>query len=140
MTDPTPIRQHRRYSKARKAEVVGVAAVEGVTEAERQTGVPKETIQGWINRPEFAQMRTEKHEEVVATVWAAFQLGVNRIVELIPQTDDLSKVSVATGIIYDKLALMSGQATSRSESLTGDVDSRAKAKDVLQRATREMAG
>ncbi len=114
--------------------------VEGVSEAERQTGIAKNTIQYWITRPEFAQLRTEKHEEVLATVWGAFQLGIGRIVELIPQTDDLSKVAVATGIIYDKLALMSGQATSRTESLTGDVDDRAKAKEVLQRATRELAG
>jgi hypothetical protein len=54
--------------------------------------------------------------EVAADVWAAFQVGVKRIVELIPKTDDLSKVAIATGIIYDKAALITGQATTRTES------------------------
>lgn len=63
----------------------------------------------------MAQLRTEKREDVAQDVWTAFQVGVRRVLELIPQTDDLQKVATATGIIYDKYALIAGQATSRSE-------------------------
>lgn len=64
----------------------------------------------------MAQLRAEKKEEVVGDVWAAFQMGVQRIAELLPVTTDLAKVAVATGVVYDKLALMTGEATARSES------------------------
>jgi hypothetical protein len=35
-----------------------------------------------------------------------------------PQTEDMSKVAVATGILFDKFALMSGEATARTETKT----------------------
>ena len=62
-------------------------------------------------------MRTEKREEVIADLYAVFQQGVRRIADLLPVTDDMSKVAIATGIIYDKFALMSGQVTARTELL-----------------------
>ncbi len=62
-------------------------------------------------------MRAEKKEDVAADVWAAFQKGVQRVSELLDTTEDLSKVAIATGILYDKFALMSGDATSRTETL-----------------------
>ncbi len=42
-------------------------------------------------------------------------LELRAVLELIPQTDDLQKVATATGIIYDKFALLSGEATERLE-------------------------
>jgi hypothetical protein len=114
MTEPTPIRK-RQYTKRQRGAVVGMAEVMGVRPAARKAHVPESTIRRWRENPDVAQMRAEKHDEVVADVWSAFQMGVKRIIELIPESDDLSKVAVATGIIYDKLALMSGAATTRSE-------------------------
>lgn len=132
----------RTYTRRQKLTVVGEAEVIGVRPAARKAGVPPSTVEHWRNTPAMAQLRTQKREEVAADVWTAFQLGVRRIVELIPETEDLNKVAVATGIIYDKYALISGQATSRTESLTGELSEseRTKAKEVLQRATREIAG
>lgn len=99
-----------------KAEVVGRAEVIGTRPAARESGVPVSTVQRWRNSPEMAQLRTEKREDVAADMWAAFQKGVRRMTELMDTTEDLTKVAIASGVIYDKLALMSGAATSRTET------------------------
>jgi transposase-like protein len=106
----------RRYTARQKAEAVGIAVVEGVTEAERQTGIPKTTIQYWSDQPKFAQLRTKSADVVAEEMWAAIQAGMARMIELLPQTDDISKVGVALGILYDKRALLTGGATGRWES------------------------
>jgi hypothetical protein len=64
----------------------------------------------------MAQLRAEKHDDVAADVWAAFQKGVRRISELLDTAEDLAKVAIATGVLYDKMALMTGGPTSRSET------------------------
>lgn len=112
-------RKTRKYRSAtEKAKAVGIAVVAGVAEASRTTGVPEQTLRDWIASPMFVELRTRKRDDVAAEVWAAFQSGVRRVVELLPTTEDLAKVAVASGILYDKFALMSGEATSRTESKT----------------------
>lgn len=105
-----------RHSRRQKAAAVGAAEVDGVRATARRLGLPPSTLESWRKRGEFAQLRIEKREEVAADLWAVFQKGVRRIEELLPQTDDMAKVAVATGILYDKVALMSGQATARTET------------------------
>ena len=106
----------RSYTRSQRAEIVGNAEVIGIRPAARKARVPESTIRHWRVTPEMAQLRAEKREDVAADVWAAFQMGVRRVMELLPLTDDLQKVATAAGIIYDKYALLSGGATSRSES------------------------
>lgn len=115
--------RERKYRPQDKAEVIGLAEVVGIRPASRRSGVPESTIRGWRESPDFAQLRARKRDEVAAEVWAAFQTGVRRVVDLLPMTEDLSKVAIATGVLYDKHALMSGEATSRTESrsLTDDL-------------------
>lgn len=112
-----------RRTAAQKAEIVGLAEVVGIRPAAARTGVPESSIRYWQASPEFAQLRAAKREDVAQDVWAAFQTGVRRIVELLPATEDIGKAAIATGVLYDKFALMSGQATGRTEhrSLTDDI-------------------
>ncbi len=105
----------RTYTRRTKLTVVGEAEVIGVRPAARKHRVPESTIRHWRETPDMARLRAEKREDVAADVWTAFQVGVRRVLELIPQTDDLQKVATATGIIYDKFALLSGEATERLE-------------------------
>lgn len=116
--------------------------MEGVTEAERQTGIPKTTIQEWVNRPEFVQLRSEKKEVVGEMMWAGVQIGVKEVVKGLEGEAKLSEKAIALGVLYDKFALLTGTATSRTESLTGDIEDadRIKAKEVIRKATRELAG
>lgn len=106
----------RRYTKREKAEAVGLSVVKSTRGAADELHIPESSIRYWREDPEFAQLRAETREEVASDVWATFQAGVRRVKELIPQTDDLTKVATATGILYDKYALMSGQATQRTEN------------------------
>lgn len=106
---------HRRYTKRQKAEAVGLAVVEGQTAASEKTGIPLTTLNTWWRSAEFVELRTKSNPDVADDMWAVVQLGIRRIAELIPQTDDIAKVAIATGTIYDKRALLTGDATSRSE-------------------------
>jgi transposase-like protein len=127
----------RSYTRAQKAALVGEAEVKGVRRTAREHHIPVSTLQAFRTHPDYAQMRTEKREDVAADVWTAFQMGVQRVMQLIPDSDDLQKVATATGIIYDKYALIAGQATSRSEhrDIVSDLDDHER--DTLARILRE---
>lgn len=105
----------RRYTKREKAEAIGIAIVEGQTAAAEKTGTPLTTLNAWWHSAEFVELRTKSNEDVAHDMWAVVQRGIQRIAELIPQTDDIAKVAIATGTVYDKRALLTGDATSRSE-------------------------
>lgn len=108
--------ERRRYTHRQKAEAVGLSVVAGTLPAAEKLGIPESTLRYWCDSPDFAELRERKKEEVAADVWATFQAGVRRVGELIPQTEDALKVATATGILFDKFALMTGQATERTES------------------------
>jgi hypothetical protein len=112
----------RRYTAKQRAEVAGIALVEGVTEAGRQTGVPKQTIDYWLSKPEFGQLRTTARDVVADQFWIGIQVGLREVVKGIQDPDvPLKDKHAALGTIYDRFALLSGMATARSESrdLTG---------------------
>ena len=106
----------RRYTAKQKAAAVGVALVDGVTEAERQTGIPKETIHYWQSKPEFAQLRTTAREVVVDQFWIGLQVGLREVLKGIESDAPLKEKSDALRVIADRYALLTGDATSRMES------------------------
>jgi transposase-like protein len=108
----------RRYTTKQRAEAVGIAVLEGVTETERQLGIPKETIQRWVTSPECAQLRTRAREDIVADVRAAFLKALDRTAMLIDLCDDLRDVSDTADKLGNRYALMAGEATIRTESRT----------------------
>jgi hypothetical protein len=97
---------------------VGVALMDGPTEASRKTGVPEATIRSWMDRPEFAELRARTKEAVAEEWWAGVQLAFRRSLELLASTDDAVKAATAGAIIFDKLALSRGEVTSRTENRT----------------------
>ena len=105
----------RRYTAKQKAELVALAAVEGVTEASRISEVPKTTIQYWTEQPEFAQLRTTAREKVEEAFNVAIQVGLRALMSNWQQAS-LKDQAYALGVIYDRHALMTGSATSRTES------------------------
>ena len=108
----------RRYTAKERAQAVGIASVEGVTEAERVTGIPKETVQYWTRKPEFAQLRTTAREVVIADFWAGIQIGASEIAKGLSGDAPLKDKAQAVAVLVDKYALLSGQATVRTETLT----------------------
>ena len=106
----------RRYTAKQRAEAAGIAVVEGVTRASEDTGIPKQTIDYWLDKPEFGHLRTKSREEVAEQLWAAIQVGIKEVAKGIVGDAPLRDKSVALGILYDKHALMTGGATGRTEN------------------------
>lgn len=131
--------ERRRYTKLQKAAIVGRAEVVGTLPAAEEAGVPESTVRYWREQPAFAELRAQKREDVAADVWAAFQKGVRRVAQLFDTTEDLAKAATAAGILYDKFALMSGQATTRQETkaLTEGMDDHERA--IIRRLLDEAA-
>jgi len=107
----------RRYTPKQRAEAVGLAVVHGVTETERRTGIPKETVQYWTQRPEFAHLRTTAREAVADQFWVGIQVGVEQVIAgLKDPAIPLRDKQQALATLYDRHALMTGAATARTES------------------------
>lgn len=130
----------RHYPAATRAKATGIAAAEGVTEAERQTGIPKETIHYWLNKPEFAHLRTTAREAVADQFWVGVQVGVEQIVAGLRSEAPLKDKAAALATLYDRHALLTGGATGRTESR--DISGSLSDADVLAalRAVDEATG
>jgi len=119
------VARERKYrSTTEKARAVGIALVSGVTEAERQTGIPKESIRNWSQHPSMAHLGTRAREEVASEFWTGIQVGLEEVVKGLRSPEaPLRDKATALGVLYDRFALMSGEATSRTESrsLTDDL-------------------
>jgi hypothetical protein len=127
----------KKRPTAERARAVGVALMDGPTEASRKTGIPANTIREWMTRPEFVELRQRTKDAVGEEWWAGVQLAFRRSLELLDHTDDPVKAATAGAIIFDKLALSRGDVTSRSEVSTfhgyNDHEKRAIA-DLLRKA------
>ena len=66
MSEPTPIRQHRRYTRRQKATAVVTAAMTSVLAASEATGIPERTIGYWLEKPEYAELRAKTREELAS--------------------------------------------------------------------------
>ena len=108
--------ERRRYTARTRAKAVGIAMVDGVTSAERQTGIPKETIQYWTAKPEFAHLRTTARETVAEEMWIGIQVGVRELVAGLSGDAPLHHKASAFQALADRFALLTGGATSRTES------------------------
>ena len=105
----------RRYTKAQKAEVVGIAVMSGQRSASEATGIPLSTVHAWMEHPDYAQLRTKTREDVAEQFWAAIQISLKAVVDGIAD-GKLSEKAIALGVLYDKYALMTGGATGRMEN------------------------
>ena len=108
-----------------------MALVDGTNRTAEALGIPKQTISNWVHDPEYAEMvgqlRTKSREDVADETWAAFQVGIREVAKGLVGDAPLRDKAIAAGVLYDKFALMTGSATSRTEArdITGslsDVD------------------
>jgi hypothetical protein len=106
----------RRYTAKQRAQAAGIAVVEGPTVAAEQTGIPRKTIEYWMDKPEFAELRHKSRESVADEMWSGIQIGLREVVKGLTGEAPLRDKSVALGILYDKHALLTGGATGRMES------------------------
>jgi len=138
MVQPTPIRKRR--DRRTKLGAVVLAEIVGVTQAEKQTGIPKESIHYWMNRPEFAPYRTRTREDLADEITAVVHLAWTRVAEGLQRgefepRDILTAAEKSTALMQ----LVTGQATERVETITSGMDDheRAQLRSVLQQAIAE---
>lgn len=129
----------RRYTKREKVAAVSAAAASSVLAAAEQTGIPESTVRYWWHKPEFAELRDRTREQTASDFAVIQHMGLARLVELIP-TMDARDLTVLVSMAVDKGQLLSGGATSRTETrdITADLDDheRAALKDAI---TAELA-
>lgn len=104
---------------AERIAAVAIAEVNGVEAASQQTGIPRSTIRVWMDREEFADLRSKTREQLADGFRAFAHLALTRLMEAV-EAGKVEPRDLATslGIATDKMLLMSGQATSRTETRT----------------------
>lgn len=120
---------------------MGIAVVEGVTEAGRQTGIAKQTIHYWTETPEFGQLRTRAKAEALPEMWAGIQIGARSLIDGFTSDAPLHHKAQAFVALAERYGLMSGEATARTETrtLTDGLEDHEKAalRDILDEALRQ---
>lgn len=102
---------------------VAQAAVNGTERASHDTGIPESTIRYWLDKPEFAELREKTRDEMrdgfTVLVHKAQEALMARIDQMEPRD-----LTILLGVATDKSLLLSGDATSRSEtrSLSDELD------------------
>jgi hypothetical protein len=86
-----------------------------------------------MDTPEFAELRDRTKDVVAAEWWGFVQKAFRRTATLLDQTEDPVKSATAGAIIFDKMALSTGDATSRTESRNISDDIPASVKRELRR-------
>jgi hypothetical protein len=138
VSDPTPIRKHR--DRRTKLGAVVLAEIVGVTQAGEQTGIPKQTIQYWLERPEFGPYRTRAREDLAKEITAVVHLAWTRVAEGLERgefepRDILTAAEKSTALMQ----LVTGQATERVETITSGMNDheREQLRNVLKQAIAE---
>ena len=108
--------ERRRYDARTKAKAVGIALVDGVTKAGEVTGIPKTTIDYWLDKPEFVQLRTTARDAVIQQLWVGLQVGVEVLTSGLRGDAPLNHKAAAFDSLAERYALLSGDVTSRSET------------------------
>lgn len=106
--------EHRRYTKRQKLSAVMATEMAGVVQASKQTGIPATTIEYWLHKPEFADIRTKTREDLVEEVKVVAHLAWKRVGETMATMEPRDAMFAAEKA-STILQLLSGQATSRSE-------------------------
>jgi hypothetical protein len=117
--------ERRTYTKRQKLAAVVAAEMTGQTMAAEATGIPRKTIDYWLDHPEFAEVRRRTREALADEIKVVAHLAWLRIAESLRDgtmepRDAVFAADKATSLYQ----LVTGMATSRTESrdLTGTID------------------
>lgn len=115
---------YRRYTAKEKAQAVGIAIVDGQTIAQEVTGIPKTTIDYWLNKPEFVPLRTTARAKVIEDLWVGVQVGLDAVIRAFAEDAPIHQKAEAFKVIAERYVLLNGEATARTEtrSLTEGLD------------------
>jgi hypothetical protein len=137
------VAERRRYTKSQKMTAVIAAEFSTPEAAAEQLGIPPSTVYYWFDQPEFVELRKKTREDMAdeTSALAHKVLGI-----ITAKLDDYEPKDLNNlyGILIDKSQLLSGEATSRTESkdITATLDDheRETLRKVLDEAMAENAG
>lgn len=117
--------KRRTYTRRDKVTAIIAADMTSMTAAAEATGVPLSTLDYWMDRPEFAELRKNARERMAEEALTVARLAWGHLAKAIAAGDlDGRDLVMAAGMATDKAQLLNGLATSRTESrdLTGTLD------------------
>lgn len=130
-----------QYTPLAKAEALQLLAEVGKAEASKRTGIPEGTIASWAHRSGVTFRTTptsvaERKQELVNRLLPLAAKLVTRLEERIGSDDaSLKDLAQTLMIVVDRVQLLTGQATARTETAITDATAiaevRAKAVEVL---------
>lgn len=105
----------KKRPNAERVAAITLAEVSGVEAASKSTGIPERTIYYWLDRPEFADLRTKTREEMRDGFKVLVHKAQERLTALVGEMEPRD-LTILLGVATDKTLLMSGEATGRTES------------------------
>lgn len=135
---------NRHYTQRQKLTAVVAADMTSGLAASRATGVPRSTLQHWLDDPELARYRQNVREDIADEVRVVARLAWEKLGEAIRSGQmEPRDLVLASGMAMDKMLLLSGEATARTETrdLTSDLDDheRARLRDILDGVLEQAA-
>lgn len=106
---------HRRYTKRQKVTAIIAAELSSIPAAAADKGIPESTLRYWLESPKFAELRAKTREDTAEGFAVITSMAMGRLQELIPTMEARDLITLM-GVATDKGQLLSGEATSRTES------------------------
>lgn len=126
------------HSDRQKAEALAVLDACGgnVSEASRQTGLPRATITDWaagrkIN-DDVTETRHEIRQDLSVRLEEIAHGFIDRLVQITPTAENIQPLMTGLGIAIDKMQLLKGEPTGINESRSVERTDRDRAGKVLQ--------
>lgn len=112
---PRPVAEHRRYTKRTKISAVVAAELTSNLAVQEATGIPEANIRRWRDDPEMAKYLDKTRDELAEGTQMLAHRALEQIVLRLPDFEPRDLVTLF-GVMVDKTQLLSGAATSRTES------------------------
>ncbi len=134
--------QRRSYTKRQKLTAVIAADMTSTLAAAEATGIPRTSINNWLDDPEIVSLRQNARQMLAEEMGVIARLATQKLGEAIRAGRlEPRDLIMAAGMATDKSQLLAGQATSRTETrdLTETLDDheRAALRDILDDVLRE---
>lgn len=113
----------RRYTRKEKVTAVVAAVTSNPAAAAEKLGIPKRTLDHWLEDPAMAQLAMKTREDLAK---GSMVLAHRTLAVIQARLEDFEPrdLSVLFGILVDKGQLLAGQATERHETkdITASLD------------------
>jgi hypothetical protein len=117
--------ERREYTADQKAEALGLAMSVGPVRAARQLGIPVRTVTNWTHSAEATVLRIGTQEQLAERLREAMAVGIEQVLAgLRDPKAKLGDKAQALRVVAEQHALLTGQATSRTESFNVNAESK----------------